>query len=609
MAFQISPGINVSEYNLTTVVPSVATTQGGIAGIFSWGPVNQRVLVTSETDLVNTFGKPTNDNYETFFTAADFLAYSNQLYVVRVTETTSNNATATGSGQFLTAEAAEANSSVGTIIARYPGVLGNSLKVSICQNANVYSNSVSGVSINTGSNTATNVDDFAKLVVGDILTVGNTSIGYQDLVVSSASSNTTVSFTTKYSLSANLSASTATRKWAYYKNVAKVPAANSVHIAVVDEDGDISGTPGTVLEIYEQVSVLSNAKKPDGTSNYYKNIVNNKSKWVYATGNTIATTGTAAYSSLTGGTSGTEKTATFGILTSGYDKFVSPNDVDVSFILSGKPRGGTVQTGLANYIIDNICEVRKDCMAFISPSANDVTNVLSAAGSEVADMITFRNALSSSSFAVMDTGYKYRYDRYNDVYRYVPMNGDIAGLLARTSQEKDPWYSPAGYNRGKLKNVVKLAFNPNAAQRDILYPADINPVISENAQGTLLFGDKTLIGNNSAFDRINVRRLFIVLEKAIAEAAKSTLFEFNDAFTRAQFKNLIEPFLRDVQGRRGIYDFKVVCDDTNNTPQVIDSNQFVGDIYIKPARSINYIQLNFVAVGTGVAFNEIIGQV
>ena len=236
MAFQISPGINVSEYNLTTVVPSVATTQGGIAGIFSWGPVNQRVLVTSETDLVNTFGKPTNDNYETFFTAADFLAYSNQLYVVRVTETTSNNATATGSGQFLTAEAAEANSSVGTIIARYPGVLGNSLKVSICQNANVYSNSVSGVSINTGSNTATNVDDFAKLVVGDILTVGNTSIGYQDLVVSSASSNTTVSFTTKYSLSANLSASTATRKWAYYKNVAKVPAANSVHIAVVDED-------------------------------------------------------------------------------------------------------------------------------------------------------------------------------------------------------------------------------------------------------------------------------------------------------------------------------------------------------------------------------------
>lgn len=609
MAFQISPGINVSEYNLTTVVPSVATTQGGIAGIFSWGPVNQRVLVTSETDLVNTFGKPTNDNYETFFTAADFLAYSNQLYVVRVTETTSNNATATGSGQFLTAEAAEANSSVGTIIARYPGVLGNSLKVSICQNANVYSNSVSGVSINTGSNTATNVDDFAKLVVGDILTVGNTSIGYQDLVVSSASSNTTVSFTTKYSLSANLSASTATRKWAYYKNVAKVPAANSVHIAVVDEDGDISGTPGTVLEIYEQVSVLSNAKKPDGTSNYYKNIVNNKSKWVYATGNTIATTGTAAYSSLTGGTSGTEKTATFGILTSGYDKFVSPNDVDVSFILSGKPRGGTVQTGLANYIIDNICEVRKDCMAFISPSANDVTNVLSAAGSEVDDMITFRNALSSSSFAVMDTGYKYRYDRYNDVYRYVPMNGDIAGLLARTSQEKDPWYSPAGYNRGKLKNVVKLAFNPNAAQRDVLYPADINPVISENAQGTLLFGDKTLIGNNSAFDRINVRRLFIVLEKAIAEAAKSTLFEFNDAFTRAQFKNLIEPFLRDVQGRRGIYDFKVVCDDTNNTPQVIDSNQFVGDIYIKPARSINYIQLNFVAVGTGVAFNEIIGQV
>lgn len=609
MAFQISPGINVSEFNLTTVVPAVATTQGGIAGIFSWGPVNERVLVTSETDLVNTFGKPTDSNYETFFTAADFLAYSNQLYVVRVTETTSNNATSTGSGQFLTAAAAEANSSVGTLIGRYPGALGNSLKVSVCNNANVYSNSISGVTLTTGATVATNVDDFAKLIAGDILTVGNTSIGFQDLIVASAVSNTTVTFTNKYTLSSNISAAAATRKWAYYKNVAKTPAANSIHIAIVDEDGDISGTAGTVLEIYEQVSVVSTAKKPDGSSNFYRNIINNKSNWVFATGNTILTTGVAAYPSLAGGSGGAEKTATFGIITGGYDKFVSPNDVDVSFILAGKPRGGTAQTGVANYIIDNICEVRKDCMAFVSPSANDVTNVLSVAGSEVNDMITFRNALSSSSFGVMDTGYKYRYDRYSDVYRYTPMNGDIAGLLARTAEEKDPWYSPAGYNRGKLKNVVKLAFNPNAAQRDVLYPADINPVISENGQGTLLFGDKTLIGNASAFDRINVRRLFIVLEKAIAEAAKTTLFEFNDAFTRAQFKNLIEPFLRDVQGRRGIYDFKVVCDETNNTPQVIDTNQFIGDIYIKPARSINYIQLNFVAVGTGVAFNEIIGQV
>jgi phage tail sheath protein FI len=607
MAFQISPGINVSEFNLTTVVPAVATTQGGIAGVFSWGPVNERVLVTSETNLVNTFGKPTANNYETFFTAADFLAYSNQLYVVRVAANTAFNAGA--NGQVLTASVAEANTTIPQIIARYPGDLGNSLKVSVCQNANVYSSNIAGVSIVTGANTATNVTDFANLVAGDVLTVGNTSIGFQDLVVSSAGSNTTVTFTNKYTLSTNLVTSTATRRWAYYKNVAKTPAANSVHIAIIDEDGDISGVAGTILEMYEQVSVTSTAKKPDGSSNFYRNIINNKSNWAYATGNTIVTTGNAVYTSLTGGISGDEKTVALGVLTAGYNKFVSPQDVDVSFILAGKPREGTVQTGVANYIIDNICEVRKDCMAFVSPSANNANTVLSTAGNEVTDIVAFRNALTSSSYAVMDTGYKYRYDRYNDVYRYTPMNGDIAGLTARTAQEKDPWYSPAGYNRGKLKNVVKLAFNPNAAQRDILYPADINPVISENGQGTLLFGDKTLIGDNSAFDRINVRRLFIVLEKAIAEAAKSTLFEFNDAFTRAQFKNLIEPFLRDVQGRRGIYDFRVVCDDTNNTSQIIDTNQFVGDIYIKPARSINYIQLNFVAVGTGVAFNEIIGQV
>ena len=612
MAIQISPGINVSEYNLTTVVPAVATSEAAIAGVFSWGPINERVLVTSETGLVNIFGKPTSSNYETFFTAADFLAYSNKLYVVRAAATTTNNAVASGStGQFLTADAALANTTVSSIIARYPGTLGNSLKVSICPNANAFSGSISGVSLNVGSTSGT-VTDYAKLSVGDILRVGNTSIGYQDLVVTSNSSST-VSFSSKYTLSTNLTSSTATRKWAYYNKVSKAPSnANRIHIAVIDEDGDVTGTAGTLLEMYEQVNVNSGAKNSDGSTNYYKNKINTNSKYVYATGANISTTDsgiTVTYSSLTGGTSGAERTISFAALTSAYDKFVSPQDVDVSFILAGKPREGTYLTGLADYIINNICETRKDCMVFISPSAADVSNPISASGSEVTDINAFRDSLTTSSYAVMDSGYKYRYDRYNDVYRWTPMNGDIAGLVARTAQEKDPWWSPAGYNRGKLKNVVKLAFNPNPGQRDILYPNDVNPVITQPGEGTLLFGDKTLIGDGSAFDRINVRRLFIILEKAIALAARSTLFEFNDAFTRSQFKNLVEPYLRDVQGRRGIYDFKVVCDETNNTPQVIDSNQFVGDIYIKPARSINYIQLNFVAVGTGIEFNEIIGQV
>jgi phage tail sheath protein FI len=224
------------------------------------------------------------------------------------------------------------------------------------------------------------------------------------------------------------------------------------------------------------------------------------------------------------------------------------------------------------------------------------------------DVIAFRNLLPSSSYATMDSGYKYQYDKYNDVNRYVAMNGDTAGLMARTDDERDPWYSPAGFNRGQIKNVLRLSYNPPKAQRDQLYKSGINPVNTFPGQGTILFGDKTLLAKPSAFDRINVRRLFIVLEKAISIAAKFTLFEFNDEFTRAQFRNLVEPFLRDVQGRRGIYDFRVVCDETNNTGEVIDGNRFVGDIYIKPARAINFIQLNFVAVRTGVEFSEIVGN-
>jgi hypothetical protein len=612
MAIQISPGINVSEYNLTTIVPAVPTTEGAIAGVFSWGPVNERVLVNSETDLVNKFGKPTSDNYETFFTAADFLAYANKLYVVRAANTTTNNAVGTGTaGQYLTAAAALANTSVGTLIARYPGILGNSIKVSVCPNANAFSGAITGVTINQGANSAT-VTDYAKLTIGDILVVGNTSIGTQELVVTNAATST-VSFANKYTLSANLSASVATRKWGYYKSVQKAPlTSNNIHVVVVDNDGGITGTTGSILEVYEQTSVNPAAKNSDGTTDYYKNVINASSKWIWATGSTISTVDsglTVSYTTFANGTSGTEQAIAFGSLATAYDKFVSPQDVDISFILAGKPRDGSYQTLLADYIINNICEVRKDCMVFISPSSTSVSNPASwTVGGETDDIKNFRNALTSSSFAVMDSGYKYRYDRYNDVYRWTPLNGDMAGLVARTAQDRDPWWSPAGYNRGKIKNVVKLAFNPNKAQRDVLYPADINPVITQPGEGTLLFGDKTLIGDGSAFDRINVRRLFIVLEKAIAMASRSTLFEFNDAFTRAQFRNMIEPYLRDVQGRRGIYDFKVVCDDTNNTPQVIDSNQFVGDIYIKPARSINYIQLNFVAVGTGVSFNEIIGQ-
>ena len=283
-----------------------------------------------------------------------------------------------------------------------------------------------------------------------------------------------------------------------------------------------------------------------------------------------------------------------------YDYFANVDGVDISLVISG-PSGAAV----ASHLISNIGETRKDCLVFLSPEREDVVD---NAGDEATDIIAYRDTLTSSSYAVMDSGWKYQFDKYNDVYRWVPLNGDMAGLCARTDNQRDPWFSPGGTTRGVVKNVIKLAYNPTKADRDNLYVKGVNPVVTFPGEGTILFGDKTLLSRPSVFDRINVRRLFIVLEKAISRAARSSMFEFNDQFTRAQFVALIEPYLRDVQGRRGITDFRVVCDDTNNTAEIIDRNEFVGDIYIKPARSINFIQLNFVAVRTGVSFDEIVGR-
>ena len=269
---------------------------------------------------------------------------------------------------------------------------------------------------------------------------------------------------------------------------------------------------------------------------------------------------------------------------------------------------GDATATIANSIIGDVAEVRRDCVVFISPRDDDGP-IIASGSAGVTAIKSFKDSLTNSTYAVLDSGWKYQFDKYNNVYRWIPMNGDIAGLCVYTDSVRDPWFSPAGFNRGAIKNCVKLAWNPNQAQRDTLYPVGINPVVTFPGQGTILFGDKTLLNKPNAFDRINVRRLFIVLEKAITQASQASLFELNDDFTRAQFVAMVTPFLRDVQGRRGITDFKVVCDTTNNTAQVINSNQFVGDIYIKPARSINYIQLNFVAVATGVDFTTVVGAV
>ena len=559
MAFQLSAGVNVSEIDLTTVVPSVSTSIGAFAGPFAWGPANTVITVSDEVRLTDVFGKPDSTNYEYWFSAANFLAYSNNLKLVRAINTgTTRNATGNTANSVLITNddswdlsySSGSSNTYGVFAARYAGAIGNSLRVSMA--------------------------DAATFSTWTYATLFNSAPG-----TSNYASKQGGSF-------------------------------DEMHVIVIDEDGLFSGQQGTVLEKYSFVSKGSDSKDDSGNSNYYKNIIADRSKYVhwmdhpYANGasnwgttvsnKTFANLSSNVTISLTGGVDGTVVT---GNVISAYDKFDSTEAVDISLVISGP-----ANESLADSLI-TMCEDRKDCIVFLSPEKTDVVN---NPGSEVTDTKTYRDTLTTSSYAVMDSNWKYQYDKYNDVYRWVPCNGDVAGLCARTDLERDPWFSPGGLNRGIIKNVIKLAYNPSKTNRDDLYVKGINPIVSFQGEGTVLFGDKTLLVKPSAFDRINVRRLFIVLEKAIARAARFSLFEFNDQFTRAQFVSLVEPFLRDVQGRRGITDFRVVCDETNNTGEVIDRNEFIGDIYIKPARSINFIQLNFVAVRTGVAFEEIVGQ-
>ena len=631
MAFQLSPGVNVSEIDLTTIVPSVSTSIGGVAGNFNWGPVNEIVTLSDEVQLVDRFGKPDNTNYEYWFSASNFLAYSNNLKVVRAANTTSTlNATANSSGvlienddDYVNNHEGASNSSYGPFAAKFPGELGNSLRISICPNSQSFSSNLTATdTVTTNSatvgSTTINVtgDPSANLKAGDLVSF-NSGTNYTR--VASVTSTTIVLST---GISTALSGGeNILRKWQYADNFGVAPgtsdyvankngSVDETHIIVVDEDGKFSGTANTVLEKYGFVSKASDAVNNDGSSNYYKTVINSKSKYVRWMTHQPGSSnwGSAAlnitfnginnpfYASLGAGADGV--IGTLQVIT-GYSYFSDPDAVDVSLLISG-PGNATVAADLISK-----AETRKDALVFLSPLKSDVVD---NAGSESANIISYRDALTSSSYTVMDSGYKYQYDKYNDVYRWVPLNGDVAGVCARTDLERDPWFSPGGLNRGIIKNSIKLSWSATKAERDNLYVKGINPVVTFPGEGTILFGDKTLLSKPSVFDRINVRRLFIVLEKTIARAARSTMFEFNDQFTRASFINLVEPYLRDVQGRRGITDFRVVCDESNNTAEVVDRNEFIGDIYIKPARSVNFVQLNFVAVRTGVVFDEIVGR-
>jgi hypothetical protein len=637
MAVALSPSVTVNEFDLTGIVPGVSTTEGGLAGGFNWGPVNVLTLVESEGDLIKRFGSPTNGVANDWFTAANFLSYGNLLWIVRaVNETSANtaelakNATCGNSAGFLVRNDDEYTTnyddgslqtefSVGEWIAKYAGDLGNSLKVSVCSGASAYQSNLTGTVTATANSavvTGTSTLFTAEVTVGDLVVINN-----EVLRVTAVTSNT--SLTTASRIVSAATAASATRRWEYYNEVDTTPSTSvsvadvggsndEMHIAIIDEDGRWTGQTGSVLEVYQYVSKASDALRDDGSTNYYKEVVNQSSQYVRwashsglvsgagstSHGTTFGSSSKPINHSLVGGNNG--KAVSNAERERGWSYFINKEDVEVSILM-----GSDCTQTVATYLINNIAEVRQDCIVFLSPPRAYVVN---AAGNEVTNCVAYRNTLPSTSYAALDNNWKYQYDRYNDLYRYVPMNGDIAGIHVRSDVQRDAWWAAAGLNRGQVKNVIKLAWNPKQGDRDILYKNGINPVCTFNGDGTVLFGQKTLLAKPSAFDRINVRRLFIVLEKAISRAARYFLFEFNDPITRAQFRNMVEPFLRDVQGRRGIYDFKVVCDETNNTGEVIDRNEFVGDIYIKPARAAEFITLNFVATRTSVDFSQVIGQ-
>ena len=669
MAFLVSPGVLVTEKDLTNVIPAVSTSIGAIGVVSEKGPMDEITTVSSEDEFVRVFGKPTADTYEYFFSATNFLQYGNALRVVRAV-TGNLNAASGGTGiqiknttDYLDNYSAGQGSS-GSWAAREAGTAGNNLKVSMCTNSTAYrsllggSNMVNDASADIGDTTIT-VDAGTGVQVGDILEFGDisgnftaapsgnyykvTAIATHVLSISrfDPASGKTTTGGLRHAVANNAHVR---RHWEYYFNFSSAPTTtdnaaaagaslDELHIAVIDEDGGITGTAGSILETFEGVSQASDAKDASGNSNFYVDVLYRNSQYIYwmdhestlanagspklnvttKAAQTFDNQGTAALTvfkaSLSGGTD--DNAPTLGEMALAYDKFNDVETVDINFLIAGPSQGGGSSaadaTGdtHATKVID-IAEARKDVVAFISPARADVVNV-SDPISQTANVKAFADGLPSSSYAVIDSGYKYQYDKYNDVYRFVPLCGDIAGLCARTDTVADPHFSPAGFSRGQIRGAVKLAFNPNQTQRDELYKARVNPVVTFPGQGTVLFGDKTAQTKPSAFDRINVRRLFITMEKAISTASKFQLFEFNDEFTRAQFRNLVEPFLRDLQGRRGLTDFSVVCDETNNTGEVIDRNEFVADIFVKPNRSINFIKLNFIATRSGVAFSEVAG--
>ena len=704
MSFSVSPAVTFSEVDLTNVVPASAQTIAALAGVFTWGPIGIATLQSSENTLVANYGRPSNFNAETWFTAANFLAYSQNLYISRAANTSNANGTVSAVAtpvantllqsntyysvlnnddysQKVTSNASYFAGQGAQWIAKYPGAGGNSLRISTCDSAEAFSSTInlknfshSNVSANAisanngntnivfvpGSNQATvtlansasgndtNTTALGNLLgilltVGDLIVAGNSVVGTQFLKITNIANVVTgntigtntgiatvqLSFSTTFNLSSNVTQTVIQRNWEYFglfdgapgqsqyvKKFGNTAANDQLHVVVIDNNGFFTKNPGQILD--QPFAFLSRATDElsiSGQSEYYKNVLNQNSNYVWfaddrsgAVSNTAvnivsSTNFTPQYLNFINGQDGaSEATAAFGDIALAYDLFQDSSNLTISLVMTGKNDDAGV---IGNYVINNLSLKRLDCVSFISPPYDAVVN---NRGNEQAAVTAFRNTLPSTSYGFLDSGYGYQYDKYNDVNRYIPLNGHIAGLCARTDLTNNPWWSPAGYNRGILQNIIKLAWSPVKAQRDAIFTNQINPVITEKGFGTLLLGDSTLLVGTSAFNAIGVRRLFIVLEVAISTQAKFLLFEFNDDFTRAQFVALVTPYLKSIQSGRGITSFDVVCDDTNNTAQVIDNEDFIGDIYVVPARSIRDVQLNFIAAPDGVQFSEIEGN-
>jgi len=649
MATQLSPGIIVQERDLTNSrLQETITNVGAIAGPFTKGEVGVAKLITSEKDLVETFGKPTAENFEWWFTASEFLNYGGNLQVARISDSSASNltnanatgATASGIANIKVNSVSDYETSVEGVtpgykfVAKNPGTWGNALRVAVIdRGADQILTLASGVSFAAGATvtdgTATgkayesNAGDTTQVAV--VLDAGSVKFTTTSVVSGSAVSAVADWYDEQYAIAGSVKwNSVAPRPGTSPFAASKGGKWDEVHVLVIDDTGAITGTPSTIVERLLYLSKASDAKTTEGETNFYKTVIKGRSKYIYLgahetsyayTGSGVDITNSALASStfkLLGSkqydfAAGTDyANYNVGNETQTYlDAFSDTENISIDYILAGP-----TTSSKANTLI-NIANTRKDCIAFISPRRSDVLGSgASTSAQQKTNVVAFFDAISdSSSYAVFDNNYKYLYDRFNDTYRWIPCNADVAGLCVNTSAVSEPWFSPAGFNRGNLRNAVKIAFNPTKDQRDELYAKRVNPIVSFPGQGVVLYGDKTALRSPSAFDRINVRRLFLTIERTVKDFSKNVLFELNDETTRNNFTSQVDAYLRDVQARRGVTDYLVVADGSNNTPDVIDRNEFVADIYIKPSRSINFITLTFVATRTGVSFDEVIGRV